>query len=281
MMFSTADGLVEETLLDMLGKEPVVLRLRASSKSWRGHCRPRLLADCAARLQSNDPSVRLAAMCLLVTAAEAEGRGITVEEARAAAATGLDDPDPDVRRLAVRTFAYVAGPGDPEALERVAERLRDRAWPVRWAAVDALVHAAGDGSEARAMASELLALRVEDKDWPVRRAAAGALMKVAEPADVIAVVTPLLRDEEEDVRIAAVRILVQLSGQGDRVMVAACMERMGDRSPAVRRAAAIALGRLANRGDMAVLAALHAALRDKEVSVQEAAQDALDGLAAA
>jgi len=272
--------------LDMLNQnaaqEPVLLRLRASSRSWRDLCRPRLLADCAARLASEDPSVRLAAVCILGTAGDwegYEGRGITIQEARNAAAQGLEDADPDVRRLAVRTLAHLVDQGDAKAFSRIAFHLQmDPAWPVRWAAVDALVHMAGDAR--REEAAELLEERLEDRDWPVRRAAVGALAKAAEAAAVVTRVRRLLYDEEEDVRVAVVRVLAQLAAPGDRSAVASFVERAGDKRPAVRRAAVVALGRVADRSDMSVVTALNAARRDKEESVQEAAYAALERLGA-
>lgn len=82
----------------------------------------------------------------------------------------------DVRRVALRTLAHVATPGSALAVESAAKLLTDRAWPVRWAAIDAVAWLAQGGSRSTvSKAFEVLAVRLEDVDWPVRMAAAIAL----------------------------------------------------------------------------------------------------------
>lgn len=79
----------------------------------------------------------------------------------------------DVRRVALRTLAHVAAPGNAAAVQSAARLLTDRAWPVRWAAIDAVAWLAQGGSPSTVrVAVEVLAVRLEDVDWPVRMAAA-------------------------------------------------------------------------------------------------------------
>ena len=77
--------------------------------------------------------------------------------------------------MALRTLAHLA-PGNAQAVESAARLLTDRAWPVRWAAIDAVAWLAqgGDGPTV-GRAFEVLTLRLEDVDWPVRMAAAVGL----------------------------------------------------------------------------------------------------------
>ena len=96
------------------------------------------------------------------------------QAALAIALRSLEDGSAEVRRLALRTVAHLARPGQ-EAL--AAPRLRDAAWPVRWAAVDCVCWL-GQAPEALCGAAELLAERLEDNSWPVRLAAARALQRL-------------------------------------------------------------------------------------------------------
>ena len=83
------------------------------------------------------------------------------------------DSSVDVRRVALRTLAHLAAPGDAMAMESAAQLLTDRAWPVRWAAVDAVVWLAQGGSrDTVSRAFHVISMRLEDVDWPVRMAAA-------------------------------------------------------------------------------------------------------------
>ena len=123
----------------------------------------------------------------------------------------------EVRRLALRTVAHLARPGE-EAL--AAPRLLDDAWPVRWAAVDCVAWL-GQASEALPRAAKLLSERLEDVDWPVRLAAARALQRLLAfavdggvPLELEAAKSSLLKllSDRLEVRWAAVELLDLLKG---------------------------------------------------------------------
>ena len=87
----------------------------------------------------------------------------------------------DVRRVGLRTLAHVSSPGNASAVESAATLLVDKAWPVRWAAIDAVAWLAQGGSCSTVVrAIEVLTVRLEDVDWPVRMAAAIGLSNLVQ-----------------------------------------------------------------------------------------------------
>ncbi|CAL1127768.1 unnamed protein product [Cladocopium goreaui] len=183
MFFHAGDGVLEERLLDFLSSpadpewEPgQLLVLRACNKSWQDKAGPLLLSGCSNRLASEDAQVRAVAVSALAASTssrpEEEDRE-SADAAMAAALKSLEDLSVDVRRVALRTLAHVAAPGNAAAVQSAARLLTDRAWPVRWAAIDAVAWLAQGGSPSTVrVAVEVLAVRLEDVDWPVRMAAA-------------------------------------------------------------------------------------------------------------
>lgn len=98
-----------------------------------------------------------------------------------AALKSLEDPSVDVRRVGLRTLAHVSSPGNASAVESAATLLVDKAWPVRWAAIDAVAWLAQGGSCSTVVrAIEVLTVRLEDVDWPVRMAAAIGLSNLVQ-----------------------------------------------------------------------------------------------------
>ncbi|CAE8685325.1 unnamed protein product, partial [Polarella glacialis] len=185
-----------------------------------------------------------------------------------------------------------------------AALLADPAWPVRWAAVDAVAWLAQGGSHRVVLrAAAALAERLEDRDWPVRRAAAiglGNLLGFLEASeadeDVARLALPtfdaveevaeaairrtlrLLCDAVEEVRLAATDLLPLLCRErGNCEVVSVLVARIeGDeRLPSVICRAIVALGRLAVPDDALVLAALEARLVDRNAAVEGAARQAL------
>lgn len=118
-----------------------LLVLRACNKSWQDKAGPLLLSGCSNRLASEDAQVRAVAVSALAASTssrpEEEDRE-SADAAMAAALKSLEDLSVDVRRVALRTLAHVAAPGNAAAVQSAARLLTDRAWPVRWAAIDAV-----------------------------------------------------------------------------------------------------------------------------------------------
>eukprot|EP00933_Yihiella_yeosuensis_P059946 TRINITY_DN6176_c0_g1_i1.p1 TRINITY_DN6176_c0_g1~~TRINITY_DN6176_c0_g1_i1.p1 ORF type:complete len:343 (-),score=86.39 TRINITY_DN6176_c0_g1_i1:90-1118(-) len=330
-MFSVGDGVLEERLLDLLGGSSSssdwnpehLLVLRTCSRSWRDKAGPLLLSGCAERLASEDAQVRLAAMNALSAAANtpapeeaaSDVDSVAAATALAAAVKSLEDQDVDVRRVALRTLAHVAQPGDQKAIVQAIVMLCDIAWPVRWAAVDAVAWLTQGGQEVVVVqAVNALTERLEDKDWPVRRAAArglnnlvcfldaaasmandseddfegfalptfGDIQDVCETA--VQPTTSLLFDAEEEVRVAAAELLPLLQRQrGHEKVVAALLVRIEgeERLPRALSAAFTAIGQLASADDAVVLTSLRKQLSDRRCQnapVKEALENALDML---
>lgn len=105
----------------------------------------------------------------------------SADAAVSAALKSLEDPSVDVRRVGLRTLAHVSSPGNASAVESAATLLVDKAWPVRWAAIDAVAWLAQGGScRTVVRAIEVLTVRLEDVDWPVRMAAAIGLSNLVQ-----------------------------------------------------------------------------------------------------
>eukprot|EP00435_Cladocopium_sp_Y103_P034304 s1442_g8.t2 len=189
MFFHAGDGVLEERLLDFLSSpadpewEPgQLLVLRACNRSWQDKAGPLLLSGCSNRLASEDAMVRATAVSALAASTSSrpdEEDRESADAAMAAALKSLEDLSVDVRRVALRTLAHLAVPGNAAAVQSAARLLTDRAWPVRWAAIDAVAWLAQGGSPSTVRgAVEVLAVRLEDVDWPVRMAAAIGLQNL-------------------------------------------------------------------------------------------------------
>eukprot|EP00931_Biecheleriopsis_adriatica_P079145 TRINITY_DN52558_c0_g1_i1.p1 TRINITY_DN52558_c0_g1~~TRINITY_DN52558_c0_g1_i1.p1 ORF type:complete len:277 (-),score=74.04 TRINITY_DN52558_c0_g1_i1:49-756(-) len=208
---------------------------------------------------------------------------VSAEAAMAAAVKSLGDSSADVRRVGLRTLAHVASPGDAEAWSHAALLLQDPAWPVRWAAVDAVAWLAqGGDADTVASAASALVQRLEDRDWPVRRAAAAGLgnlllfldsteeslpdcglpkLETLEEVMEVAIllVLRLLSDAAEAVRRAAIDLLPLLCRRrGREEVTASLLARVNGEERVLTLLCSIvqALGQLASPQDPAVLEAL-------------------------
>eukprot|EP00747_Dinoflagellata_sp_TGD_P178786 gnl/TRDRNA2_/TRDRNA2_28401_c0_seq1.p1 gnl/TRDRNA2_/TRDRNA2_28401_c0~~gnl/TRDRNA2_/TRDRNA2_28401_c0_seq1.p1 ORF type:complete len:293 (-),score=44.19 gnl/TRDRNA2_/TRDRNA2_28401_c0_seq1:54-932(-) len=284
MLGEQVDGLIAETVLDHFrGQVRPLLRLRACCSGWRTFARPRLVEDCEKLLRSEDSNDRIYAVTLLAAARVCEDRGApaaalakAAEAAEAAAcqvSMRLADGDPDVRRVAVRTFAHLSRPGDRDACDKVSGLLQDRVWPVRWAAVDAIAELATDSCQSAGAVA--LCARLQDRDWPIRRAAAGALAKVSPRGDqaVVAAVSMLLQDCNEMVRCGAVDALALLASRGHTDIVHSIAAIAEDSDARVRCATMRAIQALAEPGDLRALAAAKARTHDEDDRVRQVAED--------
>lgn len=214
-----ADDFVQEHLFDVLGPQRAggaLLQFRACSRAFCGYLRPRMVKTCREGLCSEDTYTRLAMLGLLATVGRAPSEppnATAAGHAAAAAAEQLQNEDPDVRRMALGVLAQTATPS--KALVQVAELLEDAAWPVRWAALDA-VALLGRGHEQGDELTHLVAIRLRDCDWPVRLAAIRCLEELAssQPGlsdslvdSMTSSIAALLQDPEPHVRSAVEGVL--------------------------------------------------------------------------
>eukprot|EP00913_Durusdinium_trenchii_P007362 g6921.t1 len=122
---------------------------------------------------------------------------------------------------------------------------------------------------------ERLAFRVEDGGWFVRFSAAQAIPQVADTGDFRAIATliELLGDQDAHVRGAAAESLAEVTFKGDRSVqktLGTCLE---DCDPQLREAAAQAMAMVAERGDEFACGLLLGHLEDPDHKVKKAVKD--------
>ncbi|CAK9013131.1 Hypothetical protein SCF082_LOCUS11795 [Durusdinium trenchii] len=124
---------------------------------------------------------------------------------------------------------------------------------------------------------ERLAFRVEDGGWFVRFSAAQAIPQVADTGDFRAIATliELLGDQDAHVRGAAAESLAEVTFKGDRSVqktLGTCLE---DCDPQLREAAAQAMAMVAERGDEFACGLLLGHLEDPDHKVKKAVKESL------
>jgi HEAT repeat protein len=141
-------------------------------------------------LQSNSDTVRIEALTVL---AVLQQTGVP-ESISTLAAALLEDPDPEVRGAAILA--------SPAGLDWRTFLLRETVPSVRRACIPQLLHSEGD----KAIPDLIALLRCDD--WQMRTVAAQALVQLG-PSGGEAV-KPLVHDQDQRVRVAAVRVLLDL-----------------------------------------------------------------------
>eukprot|EP00435_Cladocopium_sp_Y103_P031400 s2786_g7.t4 len=124
---------------------------------------------------------------------------------------------------------------------------------------------------------ERLAYRIEDSGWFVRFNSVQVLPQVADTGDdrAISVLIDMLADKDQHVRSAAVESLSEVVFKDDRSVhqtLSVCME---DPNPLLREAAAQALPQVAERGDEFVASVLFPHLEDVDPRVKKAVKESL------
>lgn len=125
-----------------------------------------------------------------------------------------------------------------------------------------------------------LAYKVEDREWLVRYSAVHALPQVVDTGDAraIAVLIDMLGDKEHRVRSAVVESLSEVVMKYDRAVhktLGSCLE---DEDPLMRRMAAEALAVVSETGDEYVCLMLEAHLDDPDKAAQRAVRESLTRL---
>ena len=180
----------------------------------------------------------------------------------AALLKALDDPDADVRHIAL---ASLVRSDNPAVVAHLARAMKDSSEDVRrvaLAGIQALGH-----PDRRALVLQAASDSSED----VRSLAALGLAEEQGEA-IAAALAKLAQDISEDVRQAAMMAIASRRDDGAGSLLAAAL---GDRDEDVRAAAAIGLGSI---GDKAAVAALTAALKDAHADVRAAAAIALGSI---
>lgn len=124
---------------------------------------------------------------------------------------------------------------------------------------------------------ERLAYRIEDSGWFVRFNSVQVLPQVADTGDdrAISVLIDMLADKDQHVRSAAVESLSEVVFKDDRSVhqtLSVCME---DPNPLLREAAAQPLPQVAERGDEFVASVLFPHLEDVDARVKKAVKESL------
>ncbi|CAJ1349466.1 unnamed protein product, partial [Effrenium voratum] len=124
---------------------------------------------------------------------------------------------------------------------------------------------------------ERLAHRIEDKEWFVRYTAVQAVAQIADTGDprVTSALIDMLADKEAHVRSAAVESLSEVAFKYDRAVhktLGSCLE---DANPLLREAAAQALALVTDCGDEYVCLLLEAHLDDPDFAVKRAVRESL------
>lgn len=188
--------------------------------------------------------------------------------------------DGTIRGAAVETLAVI-GIGDPAAIKKLGETLKDSQMSVRLSALRGL---AIMGPKAAAAAPDVKAMFDQTKDASAKVATAATLAALGSNADANAkVVLDALKDRTpagKSGRVAAIDF-VEFLGPKGRPAVPELIEALKDKSltgrPSggqVRERAAKVLGRMASAASAAIRP-LTDALKDSERGMREAAADAL------
>jgi HEAT repeat protein len=209
------------------------------------------LRELISGLQNPDPTVRRQAV-------ERLGH-IGGDEAAGALVLLLKDPDPGIRNLVGHSLAGF-GPDAVGPLLRFLETWQGGADPV----VPTLL-----GKLRTERGIDFLARHLSDPDPQTRSAIATALGRIGTDR-TLPLLLELLRDMTDDVRIAAARALGEL---GNPATVDAMLDEMADENPAVRSAVAEALGRVNDQKSVDVLSRVCA--EDPDPGVRKTAMVAL------
>lgn len=206
-------------------------------------------AIAVAGLSDPDPAVRRVASDILVDLAGEELVPTLVEH--------LDDPDPGVRANLLRVLAHAKAGA---AQDSVIARLKDSDPEVQVQAIGALRQVAADPKVVVRHLGPLL----KDTEPSVRAESAATLLKLGPQPEALAVLHEMVRADDTDARIEAVKAFADW---GDASTVETVASALEDPHPAVRRTAA---GALAQIGDPQSLGVLVRALGDTDHSVREA-----------
>lgn len=210
------------------------------------------------------PAAAAAARAEAITDADAQAKpGAQRDPAlNAALMKALDDPDADVRQVAL---ASLLRSDNPAVVAHLARAMNDPSEDVRRVAL------AGIQSLGHPDRRALVLQAASDTSEDVRSLAALGLAE--EQGEAIAsALAKLAQDISEDVRQAAIMAIASRRGDGSGSLLAAAL---GDRDEDVRAAAAIGLGSI---GDKSAVAALTTALKDAHADVRAAAAIALGSI---
>jgi HEAT repeat protein len=155
-----------------------------------------------------------------------------VPEAINALITALYDPDPAIRRTALQSLQRIGDPARPQLL---AALNHDQVLARRGA-----VQVLGDIG-ARETSQDLMWMARHDQDWSVRAAAAAALGKLREQGAIRVLSSILQKEDNTEVREAAVMALADIGGPRARRLIKKALK---DDHAYVRTAAEIAIDRL-------------------------------------
>lgn len=145
----------------------------------------------------------------------------------------LNDPDPDVRRECANALGNISL---PRSLEPLARALDDQDADVRREAANAI----GNLDDV-AKAPPALIRATSSPDVDLRRQATDALAEIGDPGGAsVQALLARLGDEEKDIRLAAVKGLVDMNVAA---AIPGLTRALNDRDPEVRQAAAEALGK--------------------------------------
>ncbi len=204
--------------------------------------RDKPVGECIADLKSDDVKTRRAAAARLGEIPRGLKFSRRMPDAVAALIEALKDPDPTVRANAVESLPWVGGPhvNDPQVraavtksdLPAILAAVKDPEAVVRAKAASALAVVNADAKTSSASLADLL----NDPSASVRLAAVRGLGDIASKADVLSSVLLARKDDDGEVRAAAVKALGAVGGQRKEA-VSALVDALRDREPDVRAAA--------------------------------------------
>jgi HEAT repeat protein len=253
-------------------------QVRRSAALALGHCGARASGARSALvklLPDREPMVRQ-------NAAWALGRlgGDSAEEAVAGLSRLLEDGDAAVRRDAAAALGEIGRPAASRAASALAGCLRrEREGPVRKVVLDSLVKVVG--AENKDVVAQLTPL-VKDANREMARGVALALGKIggADAKAAVPVLAEALHDDDATVRELAAGALGNV-GEAAAGAVPDLSQALTDRSVAVRRNAALALSRIGDQAAPAVQALVRALAPTESPEVRYFAAEALGHVGAA
>jgi HEAT repeat protein len=179
-------------------------------------------------------------------------------EAVAALRRAVEQEKAGVRQKALEVLAGI-GPKASPALDAVVPLLKEKGANLRLAAAACVFRC---GARARLDAPPLTEALKDDSPW-VRLYAAASLWQLRKDRDALRLLTAALKDSKADVRLGAVRILIDM-GPDAKEVLPALVEVLGDTDGMVRANAAEAVWKLGK--DAKALPALVETLQDKAPS---------------